>query len=125
MSLPAFGQSMTRGIMSPPANVHPPGLKNVGIEQLPDNQIPADLIFRDEAGIAELVRLMRESVRGSWLLSDVPNKIAWLDPKTSIALAVGVTSQGDECMTTQIRAAPTRQPLREIIERAEVAGTSS
>lgn len=50
ISLPAFDQSMTRGIMSPPANVRPPGLKNVGIEQHLDNQIPPDLIFRDEAG---------------------------------------------------------------------------
>lgn len=74
---------------------------------------------------AELVRLMRESVRGSWLLSDVRNKTAWLDPKTSIAPAVGVISQGDEWMTTHIHGARTRQPLREIIERAEAAGTSS
>ena len=50
MSFSAFGQSMSRGIMSPPANVRPPGLKNVGIEQHLDNQIPPDLIFRDEAG---------------------------------------------------------------------------
>ncbi len=40
MSLPAFGQGMTKGIMSPPANVRPPGLKNVGIEQHLDEQIP-------------------------------------------------------------------------------------
>jgi protein SCO1/2 len=50
MSLPALGQGMTKGIMSPPANVRPPGLKNVGIEQHLDDQIPADLIFRDESG---------------------------------------------------------------------------
>jgi protein SCO1 len=41
---------MTTGIMSPPANVRPPGLKNVGIEQHLDEQIPADLTFRDETG---------------------------------------------------------------------------
>ena len=75
--------------------------------------------------IAELVRLMRESVRGSWLVSDVRSKTAWLDPKTSIAFAVGATSQGGECMTTHIHAARTRRPLREIIERAEEAETSS
>lgn len=50
MTLPAFGQGMTKGIMSPPANVRPPGLQNVGIEQHLDEQIPADLAFRDETG---------------------------------------------------------------------------
>jgi len=50
MTLPCFGQGMTKGIMSPPANVRPPGLQNVGIEQHLDEQIPADLNFRDETG---------------------------------------------------------------------------
>ena len=36
--------------MSPPANVRPPGLQNVGIEQHLDEQIPPDLNFRDETG---------------------------------------------------------------------------
>ncbi|MDP9162022.1 MAG: SCO family protein [Acidobacteriota bacterium] len=49
-SMAAFGQGMTKGIMSPPANVRPPGLKNVGIEQHLDEQIPPDLAFRDESG---------------------------------------------------------------------------
>ncbi len=48
----AWGQRMTQGIMSPPANVRPPGLKNVGIEQHLDEQVPADLEFRDETGKA-------------------------------------------------------------------------
>jgi protein SCO1 len=48
MTLPSFGQGMTKGILSPPANVRPPGLKNVGIEQHLDDQIPPDLVFRDE-----------------------------------------------------------------------------
>ena len=48
--LSAVGQGMTQGIMSPPANVRPPGLQNVGIEQHLDDQIPPDLTFRDEAG---------------------------------------------------------------------------
>jgi protein SCO1 len=52
ISLPAFGQGMTKGIMSPPANVRPPGLLNVGIEQHLEEQIPADLNFRDETGKA-------------------------------------------------------------------------
>jgi protein SCO1 len=38
--------------MSPPANVRPPGLKNVGIEQHLDEQIPPGLAFRDESGKA-------------------------------------------------------------------------
>jgi protein SCO1/2 len=50
LSASAFGQGMTQGIMSPPANVRPPGLKNVGIEQHLDEQIPPDLAFRDETG---------------------------------------------------------------------------
>ncbi|MBZ5651110.1 MAG: SCO family protein [Acidobacteriia bacterium] len=50
MALPSYGQGMTKGIMSPPANVRPPGLQNVGIEQHLDEQIPADLNFRDETG---------------------------------------------------------------------------
>ena len=48
--LPAWGQGMTQGIMSPPANVRPPGLKNVGIEQHLNEQIPPALAFRDETG---------------------------------------------------------------------------
>ena len=36
--------------MSPPANVRPPGLKHVGIEQRLNEQVPADLTFRDESG---------------------------------------------------------------------------
>jgi len=50
MTLPAFSQGMTKGIMSPPANVRPPSLKNVGIEQHLDDQIPPELVFRDETG---------------------------------------------------------------------------
>src|SRR5580698_2088745 len=46
----AFGQGMTRGIMSPPSNMRPPGLKNVGIEQNLNEQIPPGLTFRDETG---------------------------------------------------------------------------
>src|SRR5438552_1424513 len=41
---------MTQGILSPPANVRPPGLKNVGIEQRLNEQIPPELAFRDETG---------------------------------------------------------------------------
>jgi protein SCO1/2 len=52
MALPSFGQGMTQGIMAPPANVRPPGLKNVGIEQHLDEPIPPDLAFRDETGKA-------------------------------------------------------------------------
>src|SRR5208282_1848665 len=37
-------------IMSPPASMRPPGLKNVGILQNLNEQIPADLTFRDETG---------------------------------------------------------------------------
>lgn len=47
---PGFGQGMTQGIMSPPANVRPPGLKNVGIEQHLEEQVPPGLVFRDETG---------------------------------------------------------------------------
>ena len=46
----AFGQAMTKGIMSPPANVRPAYLQNVGIEQHLDAQVPADLPFVDDTG---------------------------------------------------------------------------
>jgi protein SCO1/2 len=46
----AVAQDAGPGIMSPPANVRPPGLKNVGIEQRLNQQIPPDLVFRDETG---------------------------------------------------------------------------
>ncbi|HTS08256.1 MAG TPA: SCO family protein [Candidatus Eisenbacteria bacterium] len=49
-SATAFAQSMTTGIMSPPANVRPPYLTNVGIEQHLDGQVPADLAFVDDTG---------------------------------------------------------------------------
>jgi protein SCO1 len=47
-----FAQGMSKGIMSPPANVRPPYLENVGIEQHLDTQVPADLAFVDETGHA-------------------------------------------------------------------------
>jgi len=50
LAAPAFGQGMTNGIMSPPANVRPPGLKNVGVQQNLNQQIPADSIFTDDLG---------------------------------------------------------------------------
>jgi protein SCO1 len=46
----ALGQGMTTGIMSPPANVRPPYLENVGIEQKLDAQVPANLAFTDDSG---------------------------------------------------------------------------
>ena len=46
----AFGQGMTSGIMSPPANVRPPGLKNVGIQQNLNQPLPLDLTFTDDLG---------------------------------------------------------------------------
>jgi protein SCO1 len=46
----AFGQGMTTGILSPPANVRPPGLKDVGIQQNLNQQIPPDLTFQDDLG---------------------------------------------------------------------------
>ena len=42
--------SMTTGIMSPPPNVRPPGLKNVGISQNLNAQMPPDLQFTDDLG---------------------------------------------------------------------------
>lgn len=51
-SASAFGQIMTRGIVTPPANARPPKLENVGIEQHLNAQIPPDLTFRDETGKA-------------------------------------------------------------------------
>jgi protein SCO1 len=46
----AWSQGMSQGIMSPPANARPPGLKNVGIQQNLNEQIPPDLVFTDDLG---------------------------------------------------------------------------
>jgi len=46
----SFGQAMSKGIMSPPANTRPPYLENVGIEQHLDAQVPPDLAFTDDTG---------------------------------------------------------------------------
>src|ERR1700719_3335477 len=56
LTVPAWGQGITQGTMSPPANVRPPGLKNVGIEQHLNEQIPPALTFRDETGKAVQLR---------------------------------------------------------------------
>jgi protein SCO1 len=50
LSIAAYAGGMNTGIMSPPANMRPPGLKNVGIQQNLNGQIPPDLAFRDETG---------------------------------------------------------------------------
>jgi protein SCO1 len=49
-STQAMSQAMTKGIMSPPSNIRPPYLQNVGIEQHLDGQVPPDLAFVDDAG---------------------------------------------------------------------------
>jgi protein SCO1/2 len=46
----SFSQAMTTGIMSPPSNVRPSYLQNVGIEQKLDAQVPAGLAFTDDTG---------------------------------------------------------------------------
>lgn len=43
-------QNMSNGMMAPPANVRPPRLENVGIEQRLNAQVPADLNFVDDTG---------------------------------------------------------------------------
>ena len=50
LAVSALGQAMTGGILSPPANVRPPGLKNVGIQQNLNQPIPPDLMFVDDLG---------------------------------------------------------------------------
>ena len=50
LSAAAWAQGMTRGVMSPPANLRPPGLKNVGLQQNLNEQISPNLTFRDETG---------------------------------------------------------------------------
>src|SRR5580700_10838829 len=48
--LAGAAQGQGNYIMSPPAYVRPPGLKNVGIQQNLNQQIPTDLIFTDDLG---------------------------------------------------------------------------
>ena len=50
LSLPAMGQGVLEAPAAPPANMRPPGLKHVGIEQHLDEQIPLNLAFKDENG---------------------------------------------------------------------------
>jgi protein SCO1 len=47
-----MGGALNKGIMSPPANMRPPTLQNVGIEQRLDAPVPPDLAFREETGRA-------------------------------------------------------------------------
>ena len=54
---------MTQGIMSPPANVRPPGLKNVGIEQHLNEQIPPDSNFA-----------MRLASRSAWAITSARSR---------------------------------------------------
>jgi protein SCO1/2 len=49
LAIPTRAQMMS-GPVLPPANVRPPGLKHVGIEQHLNDQIPLALEFRDETG---------------------------------------------------------------------------
>lgn len=46
----ASAQTMSNGMMGPPANVRPPRLENVGIDQHLNAQIPTNLSFTDDAG---------------------------------------------------------------------------
>ena len=47
----SWAQGMNSGgIMAPSANVRPPGLKNVGIEQRLNEQLPLETMFSDETG---------------------------------------------------------------------------
>jgi protein SCO1 len=46
----AWGQAMSKGILSPPSSVRPPYLQNVGIEQHLDAQVPPELTFVDDTG---------------------------------------------------------------------------
>lgn len=48
----SLSQTMSKGILSPPAAMRPPYLENVGIEQHLDAQVPPDLPFVDDAGRA-------------------------------------------------------------------------
>ena len=52
----AWAQGMNRPVtpasMTPPANIRPPGLKNVGHRAALNQQVPLDLAFRDETGKA-------------------------------------------------------------------------
>lgn len=50
LSLPALGQGVLEAPAAPPANMRPPGLKHVGIEQHLDEQVPLNLAFKDETG---------------------------------------------------------------------------
>lgn len=46
----AAGQGTNQGIMSPPATLRPPGLKNVGIKQNLNQIVPGNIEFTDDLG---------------------------------------------------------------------------
>ncbi|HEY1802165.1 MAG TPA: SCO family protein [Terriglobales bacterium] len=56
LSLPAMGQGVLEAPAAPPANLRPPGLKHVGIEQHLNEQVPLNLTFKDETGKSVLLR---------------------------------------------------------------------
>jgi protein SCO1/2 len=121
LSFAAFGQNMSTGLLSPPANVRPPGLKNVGIQQNLNGQIPADLIFKDETG--KTVRLGDYFGQKPMILSLVYYKCPMLCGEVlsglSSALKVLKFNVGDEFNVLTVSFDPNDTPELGAAKKAE------
>lgn len=80
----AFAQGMNSNFMPAPANVKPPGLEHVGIQQRLNAQIPLDLTFRDETG--KTVRLGDYINQKPVILSFVYYRCPMLCPELLVGL---------------------------------------
>ena len=84
----AWGQGMTKGMMSPPANMRPPGLAQVGITQKLDTQLPLNLTFRDETG--QTVRLGDFFGKKPVILNFVYYRCSMLCPEVLVGLTTSM-----------------------------------
>jgi protein SCO1 len=119
----ASAQNMNSGgIMAPPATVKPPGLKNVGIAQNLNEQIPLDLTFHDETG--KTVRLADYMGKKPVILSFVYLRCPMLCSELLIglesALKVLKFDVGKEFDVVTVSFDPTDTPTLAAAKKAEI-----
>jgi protein SCO1/2 len=119
----ASAQNMNSGgIMAPPATVKPPGLKNVGIAQNLNEQIPLDLTFHDETG--KSVRLADYMGKKPVILSFVYFRCPMLCSELLIglesALKVLKFDVGKEFDVVTVSFDPTDTPALAAAKKAEI-----
>jgi protein SCO1/2 len=119
----ACAQNMNSGgILAPPATVKPPGLKNVGIHQNLNEQLPLDLAFRDETG--KSVRLGDYMGKKPVILSFVYYRCPMLCSELLIglesALKVLKFDVGKEFDVVTVSFDPTDTPALAVAKKAEI-----